>query len=137
MWSTIYGMYLPDSAFMDFTIVCHVDVLFGILNVCIALSTVGSPWGWQCCDKIIITFFIIIYMKKELKTKVINEKIDPPQRIHFMSYTCYTNQYDSTLSKDLDKIQEWKLTAIHGHWSQWLIRSSTSIKDDWWVPEWK
>ena len=45
-------------------------------------------------------------MKKELKTKVINEKIDLSRCIHFTSYTHYTNQYDSTLSKNLDKIQE-------------------------------
>ena len=39
----IYKIYLPESAFVDFTTVCRVDVSFGIVNVRVALSAVGSP----------------------------------------------------------------------------------------------
>ena len=41
----VYHIYfittLPDSAFMDFALVCRVDVSFGILNVRVTLSAVG------------------------------------------------------------------------------------------------
>ena len=55
------------------------------------ISTIGAlDASMMCsCDKIIITLFIIIYIKKELKTKVIDKKIDPPRHIHSASHTCY------------------------------------------------
>ena len=37
----ILSQHLPDSAFVDFALVCRVDVSFGILNVRVTLSAVG------------------------------------------------------------------------------------------------